>query len=253
MAAWLWRGVSVPGRSETLPPQRDPRGARLVDAPPRPGAPPPSPAAPGLQRARRTLAAPGPWLVALAFAVYAGQWMTLIGFLPTVYAGAGVGAAAAGALTAAVAAVNMLGNLGAGRLMHRGMAPAWLLQAGFAVMGLMALAAFARVDGTQLPAQLRFTAVLLFSAVGGVVPATLFALAVRLAPGEDTIATAIGWVQQWSSLGQFALPPLAAWVAVRSGGWHWTGVLMAGCALLGWLLAQRIQRLLQSDRMRQNR
>jgi MFS family permease len=230
MAAWLWHGVRVPG---------------LGNAPLRPGAPPRSAAAQGLQRARHTLAVPGPWLVALAFAVYAGQWMTLIGFLPTVYASAGVGAAAAGALTAAVAAVNILGNLGAGRLMHRGMAPSRLLQAGFAVMGLAALAAFAQADGMRLPTQLRYAAVLAFSAVGGMVPATLFALAVRLAPGEDAISTGIGWLQQWSSFGQFALPPLAAWLAQRSGGWQWTGLLMASCALLGWLLVTRIAALPQ--------
>ncbi len=120
-------------------------------------------------------------------------------------------------------------------------------------MGLTALAAFAQVGGVELPARLRFFAVLMFSAVGGVVPATLFALGVRLAPGEDTISTSIGWLQQWSSFGQFAMPPLVAWVAGRVGGWQWTGVLTAGCALLGWLLAQRIQRLLHAQRMRENR
>ncbi len=220
MALWLWRGVpSPPVRSAA--------------------------AAPWLQRVRRTLAVPGPWLVALAFATYAGQWMSVIGFLPTVYAGAGVSGAEAGALTAAVAAVNLLGNLSAGRLMHRGAAPTRLLQIGFATMGLMALAAFASVDGVELPAPWRFAAVAVFSGVGGIVPATLFALAVRLAPGEDTIATGIGWLQQWSSFGQFAVPPLVAWVAGRAGGWQWTGVVTAACALTGWLLARRMARLLR--------
>jgi hypothetical protein len=43
----------------------------------------------------------------------------------------------------------------------------------------------------------------------------LFALAVRLAPSEGTLATTVGWVQQWSALGQFAGPPLVA-----AGGEH---------------------------------
>jgi CP family cyanate transporter-like MFS transporter len=219
---------------------------RAVPAPVRPGAAARTGASPWLSRVRRTLSAPGPWLVALAFAAYSGQWLAVIGFLPTVYARAGVAVGAVGALTAAVAAANMLGNLASGRLMHRGVAPTRLLFVGFAVMGLMALAAFAQVGGFELPARLRFAAVLVFSAVGGVVPATLFALGVRLAPGEDTISTSIGWLQQWSSFGQFAMPPLVAWVASRAGGWQWTGVLTGGCALLGWLLTQRIRRLLHA-------
>ena len=38
------------------------------------------------QRLRRTLQAPGPWWLALSFAVYSGQWLAVIGFLPTIYA-----------------------------------------------------------------------------------------------------------------------------------------------------------------------
>ena len=224
MAAWLWRGVPAP----------------LLRSAAAPAA-----ASTWLQRVRRTLAAPGPWLVALAFATYAGQWMSVIGFLPTIYAGAGVAAASAGALTAAVAAVNMLGNLSAGRLMQRGVAPTRLLQTGFVVMGLMAVAAFAQLPGIEVQVLARFGAVLVFSGVGGIVPATLFALAVRLAPGEDTIATGIGWLQQWSSFGQFAVPPLVAWVAGRAGGWQFTGWVTAGCALLGWWLARQIGQLLR--------
>jgi CP family cyanate transporter-like MFS transporter len=45
-------------------------------------------------RLRHTLAAPGPWLVALSFAVYSGQWLAVIGFLPTIYLQAGVSGAA---------------------------------------------------------------------------------------------------------------------------------------------------------------
>jgi hypothetical protein len=37
-------------------------------------------------------------------------------------------------------------------------------------------------------------------------------MAVRVAPDERTSPTTVGWMQQWSSLGQFAGPPLVAWV-----------------------------------------
>jgi MFS transporter, CP family, cyanate transporter len=195
-------------------------------------------------RLRRTLAVPGPWWVALSFCVYAGQWLSVIGFLPTIYAHAGVGAAAAGALSALAAAVNIAGNLLAGRLMHGGVAPTRLLRIGFGTMAVAALAAFGTLDGGTLPAALRYAAVLLFSAIGGMVPATLFALALRVAPSDDTLSTTVGWVQQWSSLGQCALPPLVAWVAGHAGGWQWTWLVTGACALVGIVLSGRIARLL---------
>jgi MFS family permease len=196
------------------------------------------------QRLRRTLAAPGPWLVALCFAAYSSQWLAVIGFLPTIVA-AQVGAGlATGVLTALAAAVNMAGNIAAGRLQQAGVSPVRLLFIGFGTMGLAAVAAFAAVDGQPLPAPLRFGAVLLFSMVGGMIPATLFALALRLAPGDAAVATTVGWVQQWSAFGQFAGPPLVAWVAARSGGWQWTWAVTGAATLAGLALAAAIARRL---------
>lgn len=196
-------------------------------------------------RVRLTLGARGPWLVALTFALYSSQWLAVIGFLPVIYTAAGVGAGATGVLTALAAAVNMLGNLGSGRLLQRGAAPPRLLMAGFGVMALAAVAAFAGSAETGLPPALRYAAVLLFSMVGGMIPATLFALAMRLAPGEQTVSTTVGWMQQWSAFGQFAGPPLVAWLAGRTGGWHWTWLATGSASVLGLLLARQIARTLQ--------
>jgi MFS transporter, CP family, cyanate transporter len=201
-----------------------------------------APALPWEQRLRQTLSASGPWLVAMSFAVYAGQWLAVIGFLPTIYLQAGVSGAATGVLTALAAAVNMLGNLAAGRLLHAGVRPTSLLNIGFVAMGLAAVLAFAAIDGVALPAPWRYLALLLFSMLGGLIPSTLFLLALRLAPGEQTLSTSVGWMQQWSALGQFAGPPLVAWVAARSGGWQWTWVATGVCSLLGLVLSSRIAR-----------
>lgn len=203
--------------------------------------------APGLgwsTRLVRTLSAPGPWLVAVTFAMYSSQWLAVVGFLPTIYTQAGVPGPVTGLLTALAAGVNMLGNVGSGRLLQRGAAPQRLLATGFAVMALAAMAAFAGASEGGLPPALRYLAVLLFSAVGGLIPATLFSLAVRLAPGEHTLSTTVGWVQQWSSLGQFAGPPLVAWVASLAGSWQYTGLATGLCSLLGLLLTWRLSRRL---------
>ncbi len=196
--------------------------------------------APWTARLRQTLSARGPWLVALSFAVYSGQWLAVIGFLPVIYAQAGISGAATGLLSSLAAAANMAGNVASGRLLQRGAAAPWLLACGFGTMALAAAATFAEAGGHGLPAWARFVAVLLFSGVGGLVPATLFTLAVRLAPGEGTVSTTVGWVLQWSSAGQFAGPPLVAWVASQAGGWQFTWVATASCSLLGLLLTALI-------------
>ena len=203
----------------------------------------PAPASGWTVRLRQTLAAPGPWLVAVTFAMYSGQWLAVIGFLPVIYTQAGVSGAATAVLTALAAAANMAGNIASGRLLQRGARAPVLLAVGFATMALAALAAFAGGPGAGLPAPWRYAAVLAFSGVGGLIPATLFALALRVAPGAATLSTTVGWVQQWSALGQFAGPPLVAWVSSLAGGWQWTWVATAGCSVAGLALTIAIARL----------
>jgi MFS family permease len=199
-----------------------------------------------LERLRHTLSSPGPWLVALSFAMYSGQWLAVIGFLPSMYDQAGVSAGVAGVATALAAAVNIIGNITAGRLLRQGHRPERLLEFGFVAMGMGAFFAFAPVWVSFNPgisAASRYSAVLMFSAVGGLIPGTLFSLAVRLAPSERTISTTVGWMQQWSSFGQFAGPPLVAWVATRAGGWQQSWLVTGGCALAGLGLARLIGHL----------
>lgn len=213
-----------------------PDAARRAGAPPPPG----DAAAPDWwQRLRLTLTAPGPWLVGLIFSMYAAQWLAVIGFLPSVYDQAGLSGPVGGALTALAALCNVFGNIGSGRLVHRGARPRHLLYIAFVAMALGTFIAF------SLPADramLRYLGVLMFSGVGGMIPATLFMLAVQHAPGEHTVSTTIGWVQQFASFGQFAGAPLVAWVAGMAGGWHLTWIVTGATSLLGILLASLLPR-----------
>ena len=198
-------------------------------------------------RLRATVGARAPWLVALTFAVYSSQWMAVIGFLPAIYAGAGVPAAWNAVLTALAAAMNIVGNIAGGRWLQRGVAPERLLQLGFLTMALGGVAAFAQAgqgpDALGLPPALRYIAVCAFSLGGGMVPATLFLLGVRLAPGPSTVSTTVGLMQQASSLGQFLAPPAVAWMAHRVGGWHWTWTATLACSLVGMTIARRLGRI----------
>jgi hypothetical protein len=83
----------------------------------------------------------------------------------------------------------------------------------------------------------RYAGVLMFSMVGGLIPGTLFSLAVRLAPGDANVSSTVGWMQQWSAIGQFAGPPLVAWTATHAGGWQWSGAVTGAFAFAGLLLA----------------
>jgi MFS family permease len=188
-------------------------------------------------RLAHTLRAAGPWLVALGFFLYSGQWLAVVGFLPTIYSQAGVGGAALGLLTALAAGINMAGNIGAGRALARGVQPGVLLTGAYLAMAVGAGVAF----GAEGHPVAQYAAVLVFSGVGGLIPGTLFGLAVVLAPGQDTVSTTVGWMQQFSSLGQFLGPPLVAWVATAAGGWHLTWLVTGACSLLGLWVAARLQ------------
>ena len=195
-------------------------------------------------RLRLTLQSGGPWWIALSFAMYSCQWLAVIGFLPTVYAQLGMSSTLNGLLTATVAAANMLGNVMSGRFLSQGVPPRRLLVIGFGVMGLGTVLAFGEWQGWALPAALRFVSVVLFSAVGGMIPGTLFSMAVRLAPTPSTVSTTVGWMQQWSAAGQFLGPPAVAWVAVQAGGWQWTWLVTVACCVVGLGLSGLIARAL---------
>jgi MFS family permease len=200
------------------------------------------------QRLRETLSAPGPWWVALCFAMYSGQWLAVVGFLPSIYTQAGLSGATLGVLTAVAAAVNMGGNMSSGRLLQRGLHPSVLLGLGFMAMACGSFLAFS--ESTSSVPWLRYAGVLLFSSCGGLVPGTLFSLAVRLAPHERNVSTTVGWMQQGSAAGQFAGPPVVAWLASQVGGWQWTWVVTGSCCLIGMVLALAIDRALRVASLR---
>jgi cyanate permease len=197
------------------------------------------------RRLSHTLRSRGPWLLSLTFGVYAAQWLSVIGFLPTMYAGLGVDKGLSGLLTAGVALANMTGNLASGRLLQRGWQSRRLLFIGFGAMALGALGAFGEWQGSGLPMAVRYVSVILLSAVGGLIPGTLFALSMRLAPSPDTLSTTVGWMQQWSATGQFFGPPAVAWVAASMGGWQWTWAVTGSCCVVGMGLAVAIDRALR--------
>ena len=229
VAGWLF--VRVP--SDRL------RRAAIARATSAPASAPAAARAQWRARLRATLGSAGPWRVAITFSVYSSQWLAVIGFLPAIYAQAGLSGQLSGLLTAFACLANVTGNVAAGRLLHRGVCARHLLYAGFLAMAATAFVAFSPLTAEAPVA--RYLAVVLFSAIGGLIPATLFALAVHVAPDENTVSTTVGWMQQCSSAGQFLGPPLVAWVAGAVGGWQWTWVITGLASLVGLVLSSRMR------------
>lgn len=183
-----------------------------------------------------TLASPGPWLLAAAFGFYAGQWMGVFAFLPTIYRDAGVATSTAAPLTALAVAANAIGNVLGGVLVHRRVPAPWLIVIAACTMALMAWLAF----GSGVGFGLQYLAILMLSMFGGLIPGALFALAPLLAPSSNAVSTTVGLMQQGSAAGQVLSPPLLAATVISAGDWTstWkvTGVFALGDLLIAILL-----------------
>ena len=96
-----------------------------------------------------------------------------------------------------------------------------------------------------LPFSVQYCGVLLFSAGGGLIPGVVFAYVVYLAPSQQTVASTMGWVQQWSALGQFCLPPLMGSLVMWWGTWRNAWVVCVALGMVGMVCAMGIQRLVR--------
>jgi MFS family permease len=236
MAAWGWRGlwlvnaVLLLGFAVVLLRLTgDFTGARRAAAP----------SVPPVQAIRLTLAAPAPWLLALCFGCYTGQFLAVLGFLPVMLVEErGFDNQTAASLVALAIAINVPGNLVGGMLLHRNW-PRWLLIAlGAAAMGLSTLGIYN--DG--VPDWLRFLLVLLFSLMGGLVPASVLGAAPVFAPRPALVGTTTGLIMQGSNLGQTLGPPAVAALVTASGSWSSAPLVLVTAAALAICFAIAIRR-----------
>lgn len=182
---------------------------------------------------KQTLTAKEPWLVAVIFSMYTSQWVAIISFLPIIYREAGISVTLMGTFTAIAAGVNIVGNLLAGKLLQRKVPASLLLYIAFATMIITAFIAF----GLNSSPWTQFIAITLFSAAGGLAPATLFNLAIKVTASAENIPVTIGWLQQWISFGQFAGPIIVALVVDYTHGWRFVWLLTGSWGVLGIILS----------------
>ncbi|MCQ4299468.1 MFS transporter [Pseudomonas songnenensis] len=170
-------------------------------------------------------------LLAIVFALYSLMFFALFSFLPVLLMERmDVGYRSAGLLSALASAVNAGGNLAAGYLLGRGAGRGPLLIFASAVMGACGLGIFLGL----FEAPTTFLLCLLFSTVGGLIPATLLASAPLTVREATLVPIAVGLIMQGSNLGQL-LGPVAVGSVTTAFGWSAAGVVvllaaMAACA-----------------------
>lgn len=169
----------------------------------------------------------GPALaLATSFLLYSLMFFALFSFLPVLLQQRmQVDASTVGLLAALASAANIAGNLAAGALLPR-LGRTVLGTAAAAAMGLCALGIFVPV----LPPWAAFALCLVFSAMGGLVPASLLSAVPQVSATPAHAALAVGLLMQGSNLGQ-ALGPLLVGNAVDRHGWPAAAVCVVVAAL----------------------
>ncbi len=183
-----------------------------------------------------------PWLLALAFGVWATQHFALIVWLPTyLQEQRGLGAAPVALLTSAMLVTCVPGNLLGGALVQRGWPRGLLIAGAQLCTGLGAWV----YSSESLPDGLRFAASVGVSFVGGLIPAAVMASSSLLAKSPQQVGTLQGLYTQGAQLGQFVGTPLIAATVAASGHWSsalWVTAPAAAVGVVLGLAAHRLER-----------
>lgn len=169
------------------------------------------------------------------FALYSLMTFTLSSFLPILLVALGT----AGVLSALITLSNVIGNLAAGHMLSRGVGRGRLVITAATLMGAAGLWIFLSQSGDLLT----FTSCVLFSAIGGLIPATLISTVPMLSPSPAPAPMAMGLLMQGSNLGQL-IGPVAVGTAIEVYGWTSGAAFIGIGALACILLATTLDRAL---------
>jgi MFS family permease len=175
-----------------------------------------------------------PLLVVAGFVCYSSLYQSLTAFFPTMLVTSyEIPLAKAAQLGALVVVGNVIGNVGAGWLIGRGVRPWKLLTISFVAMGLCASLVF----GSFSDPIIKTVAGFLFSAFGGMFPGTAFVLAARFSVTPSHMALMAGLMLQGAGIGQTIGPLMVSAVVEASGNWDSANLVVAGLAVTGLLCA----------------
>ncbi len=187
----------------------------------------------------RSLAQPVPWLLGLAFAMYAIQHMTLIVWLPTyLMETRGMTGTTAALATALAVLVNCFGNLLGGWLIQRNFRRGRIIGVTFVLTSL----AFIGIFAAGLPDTWRYALAVFYSFVTGTVPAAALSAGMRYARSPAEIGAIQGLIVNVTHVGIFFGPPLVAATVTYGGSWDAVLWVMLGCAAVALASAAAIGR-----------
>jgi hypothetical protein len=133
------------------------------------------------------------------------------------------------------ALANAGGNLAAGALMRRGIAPESLVTAGALAMSVTAASVFL----VPFPWLATLLAILACG-VGGLLPAACFAILPRAVPSAALVAPAVGLVIQGNNLAQLLAPPAIG--ALAGIAWPLAALPLLAAGLLAALAGRALTR-----------
>jgi predicted MFS family arabinose efflux permease len=179
----------------------------------------------------------GPILLAVCFALYSLMFFALFSFLLVLLMDRmAVMPSTAGMFSAVVVGANVCGNLAAGYLLARGFSRPTLVAGASLVMGASALGIFLPAFG-PVPA---LVLCIVFSAVGGIIPATLLSSTSIIAPA-GLAPIVVGLAMQGSNLGQI-IGPVAVGGLIEVYGWSTASGIVLAAAGFAILAARAIRR-----------
>ena len=182
----------------------------------------------------------GPWLLAGSFIAYTMMWISIMAWLPTYLINhRGLVSGTASLLSAAVVAANVPGNLLGTWLLRRRWSGGTIVALSSIGMGLSTYIVFSGQFGDVL----RYGFCMVFSLVGGLLPAAILGTSRLHAPDSQRIGTVNGMIIQGSHLGQFVGPPVVAMIVTIHGQWQDVRWFMVGCALVALILAVALHRI----------
>jgi hypothetical protein len=184
---------------------------------------------PGREGLLQAVRSPGVVSLAVVFALYAGQYLAVLGLFPAVLVhDGGIPLRTAGVLSGLAFLVNAPGNLLGAYLLHRGV-PRWRL----VVVGSLCMAGtvWAGQDA-GLPLGARIGAVVSFSFLAGLVPSALFSGVTALTAGTPAAGASVGLLMQGSSVGQLLVPPLVIAAGAAASSWAAQPALLSCLGLL---------------------
>lgn len=176
----------------------------------------------------RTTTHPGSFLLAAIFVAYSLQWLAVMGFLPTLMVEKfGFSKSAAALLTAGMVGINIFGNLAGGRLLKYGIRRWKLIAFASLIQGCCAFAIYSNSPIFVV----NYAGCLIFSLVGGLIPASVLGGVPLYAPSKQLIGTANGLAIQGGQSGQVIGPPILALLVSHFGSWAVGSWFLSGVAL----------------------